>query len=61
MSEVSEVEARQQPHWIVNARTREFIAGARSQMDALNGAFKLNNAAKAAGTTDRYAPTPRES
>ncbi len=49
-----EQEYKQEPWWVVNARTREFIAGAKTDKDAKLAASALNGAAHCAGTPDRY-------
>ena len=55
MSEAGyEFECKKLPYWIVNARTREFIAGARNEDDAKQSASKLNRAAQSAQTDERY-------
>ena len=60
MSEqLNESEYMKAPYWVVNARTRAFIAGARNEDDAKRSASELNRAAEVARTPDRYQATER--
>ena len=53
MSE-SQQDYEKQPFWIVNANTKEFIAGASTEPNAKLAASALNRAAYGSGTPDRY-------
>lgn len=55
---MSELEYKRQPFWVVSARSKEFLAGAKSETDAIIAAAKLNRVAQFAGTLERYSYMP---
>ena len=57
----SDQDYQKMPWWVVNARTEEFIAGARTQEDAKSSASSLNRAAHGARTPERYRAMERPS